>query len=89
MKPFRLITLFLALCLPFLISCLSTEIEAAQPLPDPFQFYLRVGIEKTLNLEIPIAREYMQKAVELDRENPTGYAFFAFVELFSYEMSFE
>ena len=31
----------------------------------------------------------MQKAVELDRENPTGYAFFAFVELFSYEMSFE
>jgi tetratricopeptide (TPR) repeat protein len=89
MKPFRFTALFLALGLPFLISCLSTEIEAAQPLPDPFQSYLRVGIEKTLNLEIPIARESMQKAVELDRENPTGYAFFAFVELFSYEMSFE
>ena len=89
MKPFRFTALFLALGLPFLISCLSTEIEAAQPLPDPFQSYLRQGIEKTLNLEIPIARESMQKAVELDRENPTGYAFFAFVELFSYEMSFE
>ena len=40
-------------------------------------------------MEFPDANAYLQKAVELDPENPTGYAFLAMINLFAYEMSFD
>ena len=68
---------------------METESIAAQPRKSQLHSYLRQGIDKTFNLEAQSANTYFQKAVELDRENPTGYAFLALAHLFFYEMSFE
>ena len=40
-------------------------------------------------MEFSNANVYLQKAVELDQENPTGYAFLAMINLFVYKMSFD
>lgn len=40
-------------------------------------------------MEFTDANACLQKAVETDPENPTGYAFLATVNLFAYEMSFD
>jgi tetratricopeptide (TPR) repeat protein len=57
--------------------------------PNQFHFYLKNGIEKAFNLDNQNANIYLQKALELDKENPIGYAYMAMVCFFSYEMSFE
>jgi len=51
--------------------------------------YLLQGIEKGLNLDEKAAIAAMLKAVELDRDNPLGYAYLAMAHLFFYETSFE
>jgi hypothetical protein len=51
--------------------------------------YLRQGIDKAFNLETQSATGFFQKAVELDRENPVGYAFLAMARMFAYDMSFD
>jgi hypothetical protein len=82
-------TLLLVLCSLFLISVMGKEIEAAETQPNQFHSYLQQGIDKAFNLETASANVYLKKAVELDPENPTGYAYLAVLSLFSYEMSFE
>jgi Tfp pilus assembly protein PilF len=82
-------TLLLVLCSLFLISVMGKEIEAAETQPNQFHSYLQQGIENAFNLETASANVYLKKAVELDPENPTGYAYMAMLSLFSYEMSFE
>jgi len=82
-------TLLLVLCSLFLISVMGKEIEAAETQPNQFHSYLRQGIDNAFNLETASANVYLKKAVELDPENPTGYAYMAMLSLFSYEMSFE
>ena len=89
MKSQRYKILFPFLCMAFLILGVGMDTGAAQLPSNPFHSYLRNGIEKAFNLETQNAIAYLQKAVELDRENPTGYAFLALVHLSSYEMSFE
>jgi len=89
MKKKRRITFILVLCAFFQIFLIETEIEAAQLRSTQLHSYLRQGIEKTFNLEAQSANIYFQKAIELDRDNPTGYAFLALAHLFLYEMSFE
>lgn len=61
----------------------------AQSQSDKFHFYIKTGIGKTFNMEFPQANEYFKKAVELDPENPMGYAFQTTLYLFIYEMSFD
>lgn len=78
-----------ALCSVFLFSAVVTEIEAAQVQENQIRLYLKQGIEKAFNLDNTTASIYMQKALELDPENPIGYAYLAVIHLFSYEMSFE
>jgi hypothetical protein len=78
-------TLFLVLCSLFLISFMETQTVAAEPQPNQFHSYLRQGIDKAFNLETASANVYIKKAVELDPENPTGYAYLAVLSLFSYE----
>ena len=73
----------------FLISIHDSKTAWAQPQPSQFQSYLKLGIKKAFNMEFPDANAYLQKAVELDPENPTGYAFLAMINLFAYEMSFD
>ena len=82
-------TLLLVLCSLFLITVMEKKIEAAETQPNQFHSYLRQGIDKAFNLETASAYVYLKKAVELDPENPTGYAYLALLNLLSYEMSFE
>jgi Tfp pilus assembly protein PilF len=81
--------LFLALCLFCFFFVSETDVEAAQQDSNQFRFYLKQGIEKAFNLEMDSANGALKKAVELDRENPVGYAFLAMAHLLSYETSFE
>jgi hypothetical protein len=67
---------------------MEAEIAAAQVKNQQLQSYLRQGIDKTLNLEAQSAIGFFNKAVELDREDPTGFAFLALAHLFFYEISF-
>ena len=62
---------------------------AAEVQSDRLHAFLRQGIESSLNLDHTAAISSFQKAVELDPENPTGYAFLALARLFSYEMGFD
>jgi tetratricopeptide (TPR) repeat protein len=80
---------FLALFLIYFILVYGNVTASAQAKPDQLNLLLRQGIEKTFNMESEGAIASLQKAVELDRENPTGYAFLALAHLFFYEMSFE
>ena len=76
------------LLIPY-ISVTETGAVAAQLQPDQLHSYLRQGIEKVFDLEPQNANAYLQKAVDLDRENPTGYAFFGLANLFFYEISLD
>jgi Putative Zn-dependent protease, contains TPR repeats len=76
-------------CLVFLFSAATTKAEAAPIREDQIRLYLKAGIQKAFNLDDTTAGIYMQKALELDPENPTGYAYLAVINLFFYETSFE
>ena len=77
----------LFLCLSFLLP--AGKAAAAETQPGQLHVYLRQGIESAFNLDHTGAISSFQKAVELDRESPTGYAFLALASLFSYEMVFD
>jgi len=82
----RLAAIFF-LCLSFLLP--TGEAAAAETQPDRLHAYLRQGIESAFNLDHAGAISSFQKAAELDRESPTGYAFLALARLFFYETSFD
>jgi tetratricopeptide (TPR) repeat protein len=82
-RPAAIFFLCLSLLLP------AGEAEAAETQPDRLHAYLRQGIESAFNLDHAGAISSFQKAVDLDRESPTGYAFLALAQLFSYEASFD
>lgn len=77
------------LCIIFLLFTKGTESVFAQSQTDKIHAYIKTGIEKTFNMEFRQANDYLQKAVELDPENPMGYAFLTSLNLFIYEMSFD
>ena len=77
----------LFLCFSFLLP--AGEAAVAETQPDQLHAYLRQGIGSAFNLDHAGAISSFQKAVELDRESPTGYAFLALAQLFSYETSFD
>jgi Tfp pilus assembly protein PilF len=81
--------LLLSLCLSIVICSAETGVAAAQVRQNQLHSYLRQGVEKVFNLEPQSASIHLQKAVDLDRENPTGYAFFALANLFFYEISLD
>jgi hypothetical protein len=58
-------------------------------LPAQIITHLKQGIEKGFDLDEGAAVGELMKAVELDRENPLGYAFLGLSHLFFYEMSFD
>jgi tetratricopeptide (TPR) repeat protein len=64
-----------------------TEAFALQP--SAMHGTLRLGIEKAFNMDPLGASALFQKAVELDPEDPTGYAFQAVNQLFIAETSFD
>jgi len=77
------------LCSLFIIPLTGNDAKASQQQSNPFHSYLRRGIDKAFNLERAEADECLKKAVELEPENPMGYAYLAMLNLSSYEMSFE
>jgi len=80
----------LAAILFFCLTFVFPAGEATAEVPsDRLHAHLRQGIESSLNLDHAAAISSFQKVVELDPENPTGYAFLALARLFSYEMSFD
>jgi hypothetical protein len=87
LKKYGLTIIFLFLCC--FISFTAAESAAAQQKNQQLQSYLRQGIEKTLNLENQSAIGFFNKAIELDREEPTGYAFLALAHLFFHEISYQ
>ena len=82
-------TFILVLCSFFVILFTESDTQADQSQNNQFYSYLRQGIDKAFNLETDSANEYIKKAVELEPENPAGYAYLAMLHLSSYEMSFE
>ncbi|MEN6319259.1 MAG: hypothetical protein ABFD82_10955 [Syntrophaceae bacterium] len=88
MKQKRRIILFLVLFLSFLMFVIDPETGAAQSRPNQLRSYLKQGIDKIFNMDNQSANIALQKAVELDREDPMGYAFLALAHLVFYEMSF-
>ena len=82
---------FVLLLAVFLITSFSLkEAEAISPMQaEPLHSILRRGAEKIFDLDTQGAVLQFQKAVDLDRENPVGYAFLALTYLFAYEMNFE
>ncbi|PKN71527.1 MAG: hypothetical protein CVU54_00445 [Deltaproteobacteria bacterium HGW-Deltaproteobacteria-12] len=89
MKKRYLTILILIFSTVLLISAQSSEMALAETQSDQLQSYLRLGIEKAFNMEFSHAHAFLQKAVELDPESPTGYAYLAMINLFAYEMSFD
>lgn len=79
----------LILCSFWVIFFTVKDTKAAQPQNNQFHAYLKQGIDKAFNLETTGANEFLKKAVELDPENPAGYAYLAMFHLSSYEMSVE
>jgi tetratricopeptide (TPR) repeat protein len=75
------------LCLAFLPP--SGKAAAAENPPDPLHACLRQGIVSSFNLDHANAIASLQKAVELDRESPMGYAFLALARLFAFETGFD
>ena len=75
---------------PILLSCLITaDSEAATIQTNRFHSYLKQGIDNAFNLETASAIALLKKAVALEPNNPTGYAYLAMLHLSSYEMSYD
>jgi tetratricopeptide (TPR) repeat protein len=82
------IALFI-ICFFILIFITVPEIKASSILPGQYKSNIELGISKALNMENASANAYLQKAIEIDPENPAGYAYLAMVNVFFYETSFE
>jgi tetratricopeptide (TPR) repeat protein len=89
MKKQCLIIVLIALGAILIISLNGRGIVYAQTRTNQFHSYLQLGIEKSFNMEFQTGYDYLQKAVGLDPENPTGYAYLAMINLFDYEMSYD
>lgn len=53
-----------------------------------YQIYLLQGLDKSFNLDEDAADASLRKAMELEPDNPTGYALEAMLHMFAYEMCF-
>src|SRR5512136_1990001 len=67
----------------------GTEAGASSLQPAGMRATLRQGIDRAFNMDHPGADALFRKAVELDPEGPTGYAFQALNHLFGSEVSFD
>jgi len=81
-----LLMLFYVILLAFIHDAEAIEAPQRQ---SQFMSYIKLGIEKTLNMEFQNANAYLQKAVEMDPDNPAGYAYLSMMNLFAYEMNFD
>jgi tetratricopeptide (TPR) repeat protein len=85
LSPWLLLFLFTASYLPLH----GEDLRAEEFLPAQIRTYIRQGIEKGFSLDEKAAIAELMKAMEVDRENPLGYAFLGLSHLFFYEMTFD
>ncbi|NPV04548.1 MAG: tetratricopeptide repeat protein [Syntrophaceae bacterium] len=78
-----------AIVLAVLLAVPHPDAAASPSAPEPMRVLLRQGVEKAFNLDFLGAEALFRKAVDLDREDPTGYAFLAVNRLFAAEMSYD
>jgi len=83
----KIIFLIFFLIIFFLV--ITMDAKAATIQTYRFHSYLKQGLDKAFNLETASAIDLLEKAIELEPENPTGYAYLAMLHLFSYEMSYD
>lgn len=83
-----LIILFPVLWLFTFTLVFAAEMRPAELRSSSFQTNLLQGISKSFNMETAAADVYLKKAVDLEPENPTGYALISMLHLFAYEMCF-
>ena len=81
--------IFLIFFLIIFFSVIAVDAKAATIQTYRFHSYLKQGLDKAFNLETASAIDLLEKAIELEPENPTGYAYLAMLHLFSYEMSYD
>ena len=73
----------------FIAFCLFPSFSPAESPLEQIKAFLQRGMEKGLHLDEKAAMVELEKAIELDRENPMGYAYLAMAYLFFYETAFE
>jgi tetratricopeptide (TPR) repeat protein len=66
----------------------APDLWGKDPARERVEDFIRRGVEKGLNLDSPGAVVELMKAIEVDRENPAGYAYLAMAHLFFYETAF-
>jgi tetratricopeptide (TPR) repeat protein len=89
MKKYYSIIVLIAIFSALSLFIIEADIEAATIQTNRFHSYLKQGIEKAFNMETAAAIDLLKKAVYLQPENPTGYAYLAMLHLFSYQMSYD
>jgi tetratricopeptide (TPR) repeat protein len=67
----------------------GSEAGASSLQPAGMRATLRQGIDRAFNMDYPGADALLRKAVEMDPEDPTGFAFLALNHLFGSEVSFD
>jgi hypothetical protein len=87
-KYFSKIVLFAIFPILFFF-VIAADTDAATLQTNRFHSYLKQGIDKAFNMETANAIALLKKAVQLEPENPAGYAYLAILHLFSYEMSYD
>ena len=86
-KYFSKIILF-AIFSILLLFAITAALEASTIQTNRFHSYLKQGIDKAFNMETAEANALLKKALELEPENPSGYAYLSMFHLFSYEMTY-
>ncbi len=66
----------------------ASETRSAELRTGSYQTYLLQAIHQSFNLEEAAADALLKKALDLEPDNPTGYALEAMLHMFTYEMCF-
>src|SRR5512136_1485916 len=81
--------LFTVLWAFVIVAMAGTEAGASSLQTAGMRATLRQGVDIAFNMDYPGADALFRKAMEMDPEDPTGYAFLALNHLFGSEVSFD